>query len=78
MRLDNKLFDKILDQAKDSPRKRMHYDMRTQAMEITSNVNSEPWKDMSQRMLNVLLPETKPPIINIVRQPKQLLYVVGP
>lgn len=62
MRLNNKLFDKILDQAKDSPRKRMHYDMRTQAMEITSNDNSEPWKDMSQRMLNVLLPETKPPI----------------
>ena len=62
MRLDNTLFDAILEQAKESPRKRMHYDMRTQAMENVVDANAEPWVDMSQRILNVLLPETKPAI----------------
>ena len=56
MKLDNELFDQILVQAKESPRKRMHYDLRTQAM------CGESWTDMSQRMLNVLMPDTVIPI----------------
>ena len=55
MTLDNALFDKILLQALASPRRRMHFDLRTQAFE-------EGWQDMSQRMLNVLMPETVIPI----------------
>ena len=56
MKLDNELFDQILVQAKESPRRRMHYDLRTQAM------CEESWVDMSQRMLNVLMPDTVIPI----------------
>ena len=56
MKLDNELFDQILLQAKESPRLRMHMDLRTQAMEY------EPWTDMSQRILNVLMPDTVIPI----------------
>lgn len=51
MKLDNDLFDKLLLEAVSSPRKRMHYDLRTAAGE-----------DSSQRMLNVLMPETVIPI----------------
>ena len=56
MKLDSELFDKVLVQAKESPRQRMHYDLRTQAM------SDESWTDMSQRMLNVLMPDTVIPI----------------
>ena len=56
MKLDNELFDQILVLAKESPRRRMHYDLRTQAM------CGESWTDMSQRMLNVLMPDTVIPI----------------
>ena len=55
MKLDNNLFDSILPQALMSSRKRMHLDLRTQAF-VTR------WEDMSQRMLNVLMPETVIPI----------------
>lgn len=50
MKLDNVLFDEIQKKAVESPRKRMHYDLRTSA------------EDTSQRMLNVLMPETVIPI----------------
>lgn len=50
MKLDNSLFDEILKQAVESSRKRMHYDLRTSG------------DDTSQRMLNVLMPETVIPI----------------
>ena len=53
--LDSELFDTILSFALDSPRHRMHYDLRTQALE-------ENWEDSSQRMLNVLMPDTVIPI----------------
>lgn len=56
MKLDNKLFDEVLVQAKESPRRRMHMDLRTQAM------SDESWTDMSQRILNVLMPDTEIPI----------------
>lgn len=55
MYLSSTLFDAILKQAMDSPRKRMHYDLRTQA-------EDPQWKDTSQRLLNVLMPETVIPI----------------
>lgn len=50
MNLDNTLFDKIERQALASPRHRMHYDLR--------DGNDE----QSQRMLNVLEPDTVIPI----------------
>lgn len=56
MKLDNKLFDEILAKAQDSPRQRMHYDLRTQATAEAS------WQDKSQRMLNVLMTDTVIPI----------------
>ena len=56
-RLDNILFDKVLDEAVSSPRRRMHYDLRTQASD------SDPlWRDSSQRMLNVMMKDTVIPI----------------
>ena len=59
MKLDNTLFDKIQEQAEASPRKRMHYDLRTQ---IEPEVAAQGWEDTSQRILNVLMPETVIPI----------------
>ena len=55
--LDYKLFDAIEEQAKKNPRCRMNYDLRTQA------VDEDPdWKDVSQRMLNVMMVDTVIPI----------------
>lgn len=45
--IDNKLLDTLLSQAKDNPRFRQNYDLRTSV------------DDQSQRMLNALLPGTK-------------------
>ena len=50
MLLDNKLFNVILKSAQDSPRHRMHYDLRTSL------------NDDSQRMLNVMMSDTVIPI----------------
>lgn len=78
MTLDNLLFDNILQQALASPRRRMHFDLRTQA-EMPGRAGQDDkrraghdgkgqvgddveWQDMSQRMLNVLMPETVIPI----------------
>ena len=55
MKLNAELFDKVLEIAKASDRRRMHYDLRTQA-------GCEGWCDMSQRMLNVMMPDTIVPI----------------
>lgn len=82
MKLDNTLFDNILLRALESPRRRMHFDLRTQAAmpwevgmpgqaghDVEAGADVEPgggveacWRDMSQRMLNVLMPETVIPI----------------
>ena len=51
--LDILLFDKIEEEAKLSPRHRMNYDLRTQAMDDDSS-----WADMSRRMLNVMMKDT--------------------
>lgn len=50
MKLDDNLFNEILTKAQASPRKRMHYDLRTSL------------SDTSQRMLNVLMKDTIIPI----------------
>lgn len=48
--LDSELFNKIQDEAEDSSRLRMHYDLRTQT------TDKDPlWRDSSQRMLNVMM-----------------------
>lgn len=46
MNLDFSLFDSIQEKAEESPRKRMHFDLRTSS------------DDTSQRMLNVLMKDT--------------------
>lgn len=61
MRLDNKLFYEILEKAQSSPRRRMNYDLRTQA-DAPAGVGSSEWADQSQRMLNVLMTDTVIPI----------------
>lgn len=48
--LDFTLFDSIQEKAEESPRRRMHYDLRTTC------------EDTSQRMLNVLMKDTIIPI----------------
>lgn len=56
-KLDFQLFDSIKGEAKVSPRHRMNYDLRTQAM------NEDPsWQDTSQRMLNVMMKDTMIPV----------------
>lgn len=50
MRIDQSLLDSLTEQAKVSPRRRMHYDMRNGEL------------DSSQRMLNALEPGTVLPI----------------
>ena len=64
MILDNKLFDEILEKAQSSPRRRMNYDLRTQARipGLTVEDVADGWADMSQRMLNVLMTDTVIPI----------------
>ena len=48
--LNNELFNEVLEAAIVSSRRRMHYDLRTQASD-----NSPLWRDCSQRMLNVMM-----------------------
>ena len=50
MQIDKELLDRLFEQAKNSPRLRMNYDLRTSSA------------DTSQRMLNALLPDTEVPI----------------
>ena len=61
MILDNKLFDEILLRAQESSRRRMNFDLRTQAQPPVGICGSE-WKDQSQRMLNALMTDTVIPI----------------
>ena len=64
MILDNKLFDEILEKAQSSPRRRMNFDLRTQARipGLAGGDVADGWTDMSQRMLNVLMTDTVIPI----------------
>ena len=56
-RLDKILFDDIEERAKASPRHRMNHDLRTQAIDDDAS-----WRDVSQRMLNVMMKDTVIPI----------------
>ena len=77
MILDNELFDEILLRAQESPRRRMNFDLRTQAQipgqagndvkgqagnDVKGGAGNVEWKDQSQRMLNVLMTDTVIPI----------------
>ena len=75
MKIDDILLDKLTAQAKESPRLRMNFDLRTQAQipgqagndvgEAGNDVGEAgnvEWKDQSQRMLNVLMTDTVIPI----------------
>lgn len=55
--LNKLLFDVIEKRALSSPRHRMNYDLRTQAMD-----EETLWHDSSQRMLNVMMKDTVIPI----------------
>ena len=50
MQIDKELLERLFEQAKESPRSRINYDLRTSS------------EDTSQRMLNALLPGTEVPI----------------
>ena len=50
MQINKELLERLFEQAKESPRLRMNYDLRTSSA------------DTSQRMLNALLPGTEVPI----------------
>lgn len=50
MKLDNELFDKLLEQASENPRRRQNLDLRTSA------------SDTSQRMLNAIMPGSDVPV----------------
>jgi len=58
MLITEELLDQLNEDAKASPRGRVHYDLRTQATEPAEAA----WKDTSQRMLNVLTPGTVIPV----------------
>ena len=69
MKIDNILLDKLTAQAKESPRRRMNFDLRTQAQipgqagnDVRGGAGNVEWKDQSQRMLNVLMTDTVIPI----------------
>lgn len=61
-RLDYELFDEVMPQAETSPRRRMHYDLRTEAFEPLALDGSHTWHDTSMKMLNVLMKDTVIPI----------------
>lgn len=61
-RLDFELFDEVALLAAESPRKRMHYDLRTEAFEPLAPDGSHTRHDTSMKMLNVLMKDTVIPI----------------
>ncbi len=65
MVIDKKFLDVLLEQAKESPRLRMNYDMRTTS------------EDNSQRMLNALLPGTVLPIHRHTKTTETLVVLRG-
>lgn len=63
--IDKSLLDGLFAQAKDSPRQRQNYDMRTSG------------DDRSQRMLNALLPGTKVAIHRHTRSTESVICLCG-
>lgn len=65
MKLDKTLFDSIAEKAVQSPRLRMHYDLRDSSDE------------QSQRILNVLLPGSNVPIHRHLNTSEQVICIQG-
>ena len=65
MVIDKEFLDQLLDQAKESPRLRMNYDLRTTP------------EDHSQRMLNALMPGTVLPIHRHTKTTETLVVLRG-
>ena len=62
LKLDKILFSEVGEKAKASPRRRMHYDLRTQAFEPVAADGGYSWRDTSMKMLNVIMKDTVIPI----------------
>ena len=62
LKLDKALFSSVAEKAIESPRRRMHYDLRTQAFEPLEADGSWGWHDTSMKMLNVMMKDTIIPI----------------
>ena len=65
MEINKSLLDNLLEQAAESPRLRMNYDLRTSS------------EDNSQRMLNALLPGTVLPIHRHTKTTETLVVLCG-
>ncbi|MBQ0019118.1 MAG: WbuC family cupin fold metalloprotein [Bacteroidales bacterium] len=61
-RLDFELFGEVESRAEASPRRRIHYDLRTEAFEPKDADGNPSWHDTSMKMLNVLMTDTVIPI----------------
>ena len=62
LKLDKKLFADVSAKAVASSRRRMHYDLRTQAFEPISVDGICSWQDSSMKMLNVMMKDSIIPI----------------
>ena len=62
MNIDKQLLDDLTAQAKASPRRRMNFDLRTQATEMPGQAGHDVWCDSSQRMLNAIEPDSMVPV----------------
>ena len=62
LKLDNTLFSEVGEKAEASLRRRMHYDLRTQAFEPVAADGVCNWHDTSMKMLNVMMKDTVIPI----------------
>ena len=65
MKIDKEFFDKLTEQAKESPRLRMNYDLRNSA------------EDKSQRMLNAREPGTVMPVHRHLKSIETVVCVRG-
>ena len=65
MKIGKELLDKLTEQAKESPRLRMNYDLRNSA------------EDKSQRMLNVLEPGTVMPVHRHLKSSETVVCIRG-
>lgn len=73
MLITKELLNKLQKEAENSPRGRIHYDLRTQAFEkFPSDL-----KDTSQRMLNVLTPGTIIPIHRHLDTSETVICICG-
>lgn len=66
------LFDVIEEDAKASPRFRMSYDLRTQAMD-----EDPSWQDTSQRMLNVMMKNSVVPVHRHTNSSETIIVLRG-